>query len=676
MRKIRLAEKIKRSWLLLAPAMLFLPLFFFPSAETAAADVSQIAPEYVAAVQHDSTEESAREYFTTFGEALLHWTDNSALLLNADCETEETIAASGENMTINLYSHTLSLKEGASGPVISVSGQLTVIGDAPEGKITGGNASQGGGIYVGARGRLSLDGVTVTGNRAGEGGGVYCEGELDLLGETVVEGNSRSEGEDCNIFLTRRNVIAAESFNGRAGVTVVSIDEPFARGTGDFFSDDPKYSVKDEEGDFRLVIAPLAEIEATYTETEKVFPTTFLDSLKERVRVTGTNVNGVPYAGQISFVLSGTLKVGSGEVTVTATGEGGETAKTTIRLTVKKPEIVSVQVVAPEYPPKVYFDSSVYALTGEGGYQFRGLYDDGNERVICATSAETAQKSGEEYITEYYTLSGDLSAHEEGKAEITVTVGKVVQTFLAEVSKYVVAVSPEDVVEISVPEGGTCDVGQFVPTLPRGIEVEAQLDASPLDVSLLKPGFYTVELRFVVSDTENYEEISAVLTASLTVLRGEITGKVDGMAYGLTREGGLPPDWRLNVKNVTDSVTAKFEGSLEAQRVFEVTLQREGIVVEEPGKLALRLPIAEELQEEEIRLFLLRPDGTTEEVNATRDGAFLVFSADQLSHAQYVLAVETASQIYLILSIVFGVMCALGAAALLCYLVFKRKMPL
>lgn len=615
--------------------------------------------------------------FFTFSEALTAWEEGegSILALTADAETDHTLLITGEKF-LDLGAFTLSLRAGEEGSVLKVMGSLTLYGS---GKITGGNAEQGGGVYVDSRGSFIMNGGEISGNRASsDGGGVYVTGSFTLGGNSIIDCNYGSGGEDSNLFLTNGNRVRLSAFTGRAGVTMAIFSKTEENRfteeeyEGTFFSDDKDYIA--EKG--KLTLAPLQRIAAEYVGQEKVFPTTDPSSLIESVQVEAFNVNGTAYAGELELELSGTLKVGAGTMTVIARGEGGEEARTTVTLNVEKPTLCSVQVEQPEYPPKVYFDSPLEALAGEGGYTFKGVYDDGNSRTICSTPEATMEKCGEEYIRESYSLSGDLSVREEGKAEVTVHVGDIKTTFLVEVSKYVFSVKEEDVLALSVPEGGTLDIRAFLPELPSGVLVEGYYNGQPLSVPALSAGMYEVELHFSVADAENYEQITQVLNASLTVLRGSLVAREGGVEYAASREGGLPPDWKLTVKDLSEETRVSMEGSLEARKVLEFTVQREGIVVEETGALTLRIPLPEELLKEEVSVYLLGEDRSLTPVEATREGDVLVVRAGALSHAQYVLAVETASRVYLILSIVFGVACVAGAAAILCYLVFKRKMSL
>ena len=140
--------------------------------------------------------------YTSFGEALAAWQeeDASTLTLSEDVEVAETIEIkAGETKTLDLGTHTLTLNSEEGGSVLKVEGTLTVNGP---GTLTGGSAEQGGGIYVGVLGNLTLNGCTVSGNTAPQGGGVFVTGKLTLSGDAVVEDNTDGNGGDSNIFLS------------------------------------------------------------------------------------------------------------------------------------------------------------------------------------------------------------------------------------------------------------------------------------------------------------------------------------------------------------------------------------------------------------------------------------------------------------------------------------------
>lgn len=441
------------------------------------------------------------------------------------------------------------------------------------------------------------------------------------------------------------------------------MDEPFAaedeESTGAFLSDDKGYTADGNA----LKVAPLESISATFDpKGEKVFPTTTLEKLKEYVKVAGTNVNGVPYVGEITFALEGKLEVGECELTVKAAGEEGEPAETTLTVTVVAPTLTGIEVVVPDTLPKIYFDTPLTALAA-GGYSFRGIYDDDIPRFL---SPKTEEEEG-------YTLSGDFNSRTDGKAKITVSVGNVSTTFEVEVSKYALQIADEQVKEGTVLQGNSFDVRGFVPDLPAGVNVVALVNGEPCNAIALSPGVYSIVIYFEVADSEDYEEIEGYYETKLTVLRAELVRELDGGSVSVSKTGGLFPLWTLITEDLTKSVSVKTEGSLEAARVYEITLEENGVAVEESGALTVRLPVAEDLKGEKITLYLLNADGSLTEINASQEEDGLVFTAQQLSHARYVLAIETASQVYLILSIVFGAACALGAAAVLGYLIYKRK---
>lgn len=114
----------------------------------------------------------------------------------------------GKTVTIDLNGHTLTRQMTAAddgGQVIFVAngGSLTIKDSSTGGKITGGWAYQGGGIYVQEGGSLTITGGAITGNRAdqkngyyGFGGGVEVQsgGTMTMTGGTITGNTAGGAG--------------------------------------------------------------------------------------------------------------------------------------------------------------------------------------------------------------------------------------------------------------------------------------------------------------------------------------------------------------------------------------------------------------------------------------------------------------------------------------------------
>ena len=114
----------------------------------------------------------------------------------------------GTTVTLDLNGHTLTRPMAAAddgGQVIAVmnGGKLTITDSGTGGKITGGWAYQGGGIYVYAGCELTITGGAITGNRAdtkngyyGYGGGVEVQsgGTLTMTGGTITGNTAGGAG--------------------------------------------------------------------------------------------------------------------------------------------------------------------------------------------------------------------------------------------------------------------------------------------------------------------------------------------------------------------------------------------------------------------------------------------------------------------------------------------------
>ncbi|MCR4947863.1 MAG: hypothetical protein K6A15_01770, partial [Treponema sp.] len=145
------------------------------------------------------------------------------------------------NATINCTltrSVTLTQKTGGSPAVLSGSGSgstLTIDTTVPVTlkniKVTGGNTTNGGGIYIKNGSTLTLtNGAVVTGNQAStHGGGIYCEGNLNVNGAATVTENSDGSGGASNVYLPSGNTIKVTgaltngSSNSQIGVTTEDV---------------------------------------------------------------------------------------------------------------------------------------------------------------------------------------------------------------------------------------------------------------------------------------------------------------------------------------------------------------------------------------------------------------------------------------------------------------------
>ena len=138
----------------------------------------------------------------------------TTIVLISDVKREECTATSVPNciqikakkvITLDLNGYSLESdwlkqnKKGSSYHVIEVAdrGKLTITdsGSNKTGKISGGYADNGGGIYVNGSGNCTVLGGTITGNKAGDnGGGIYAKGEIRLDGAVIEKNTAGKSG--------------------------------------------------------------------------------------------------------------------------------------------------------------------------------------------------------------------------------------------------------------------------------------------------------------------------------------------------------------------------------------------------------------------------------------------------------------------------------------------------
>lgn len=632
--------------------------------------------------------------YSSLEQALSDWTDGDTLLLLANVSAERRIEVSGEK-TLDLNGYTLQgtgsgrtvqvegtlvLKDGSalksgkiSGGGVRVNGTLKM----ESGNITENSAEDGGGVYIAESGTFVMNGGRVTGNNTayGTGGGIYVGGALCLGSMAVVTGNTDEAGVQNNIYLPAGKTIELSAFTGEAGVSSLT-PATVARGEkgGTLKADNLIYTINYSDGVYSLALSPLASVSAQY-KGEEIYPTTELQSLKDEFTITARNANGVNYAGQYGISLDGTLTIGGSDITLTVTGEGGERIQVVVTVSVSSPKLTGITALYDGENKIVYFDTALTSL--QSALTVTGAYSDGYSRGIYPTADETAAAAQEEYITDYYTLSGDLGDHDGGAAEITVRVGTFSQTVSVPVSKYVIDVSKTETVPVTIVEQSaeTLDPKAFVPSVPDGIEVIATLNGKALQASTLSAGVYTVEISFRVIDTDNYEEIEDGMKATLTVNYASISGGADEAEYTVQTEGGIPLNWDMTITEISSSV--KLEGDMEVKQAVTITLREDGYIVTETDKsVTVRLLLAESLRGKDFVLYRVLSDGSTVEVAAQTDGDYVIFETAHLSGIEYVLAVNSGYGVYLALTIVFGIVCLAGAGLLIWYFKVRRNMSI
>ena len=120
--------------------------------------------------------------------------DNATITLDSDTTITETLVITDKTLTLDLNGCTLRMT--GDGSVLKVSGRATLtITDssaAKSGTITGGNAGDGGGVYIGdnsSEGHLVMTGGTITGCATdhGRGGGVFVfKGSFTMSGTAKI----------------------------------------------------------------------------------------------------------------------------------------------------------------------------------------------------------------------------------------------------------------------------------------------------------------------------------------------------------------------------------------------------------------------------------------------------------------------------------------------------------
>lgn len=695
------------------------------SGETGGDEPAPPSAQNVASV----TSDGGTVQYPDFSSALAAWTEGATLTLLADVSTETaeisvacTLDLNGYTLegrsgrTLRVTAGTLTLTDTSSrgggelagggvrverGASLRFSGGYLTANSAEDGaavyvadgasfKMTGGTVTgntasgNGGGVYLSGDASFSMTGGRIAENTAsGDGGGVYAAGSVQLSGGASISGNTAG-GKTGNLYLASEKRISVSSLSGRVGVSSAE-GGVFATGTASgFFSDSSAYDVLVSGSDYSLILSPLSRVTASFVSSENVFPTTALDALKGGVQLSGINKNGTEYpVSKIAFELSlpeglERLTVGSNEIVLTATGDGGESVQTIFLVNVVAPSLTSIETEFAQ-TMTVYFDSPVDTIAP--GLTVTGQFNDGISRPIGRTPEETQALSGEDYITAVYSIEGSFASHENGAVTVSVQAGGALSSVEVHISKHTVDTADilvEDAVEVEREGAWGVSPEAFTPSLPAGVLSEVSLSGGGT-VGNLPAGTYTVEIAFYVTDENNYELVGGPRTATLTVYYASltVTSEDGSLTYTVEREGGIPLSWELLIEDVTDSVAApKLDGGMEARQIFSVSLRDGGrIITELDEPITVRIRIDGFFSNKNVTLYRLAEDGGHIAVETTREGDYLIFSITSVQ-TQYAVAYDAGFGVYLALTIVFGVLCVGGAVLLVWYFKHKKKLDM
>ncbi|MEG1264330.1 MAG: fibronectin type III domain-containing protein, partial [Clostridia bacterium] len=224
------------------------------------------------------------------------------------------------------------------GNVITVSGNLTLkdTSAGKKGTITGGNNSDGGGVYVAgedsAGGTFTMEGGSIAGNTAGIGGGVYVDGTFNVSGAAKVSGNTETMSgvsAACNVYLNAgKTITVVGELTGNASISVttgvpLSAENPTVAITGESDKDYSQYFRSDghncvvinkKSGEAQVVSLSLAHT-VTYQLTNLTSSNQDNAAYNEDYTTTLTPNSGYTLPGTVEVTVDGTALTAGTEYT-------------------------------------------------------------------------------------------------------------------------------------------------------------------------------------------------------------------------------------------------------------------------------------------------------------------------------------------------------------------------
>ncbi|MCM1290034.1 MAG: InlB B-repeat-containing protein [Corallococcus sp.] len=186
-----------------------------------------------------------------------------------------------------------------------------------------------------------------------------------------------------------------------------------------------------------------------------------------------------------------------------------------------------------------------------------------------------------------------------------------------------------------------------------------------------------------VDGAVNYGEVYILIAASVNVESASTPADENGVVMGEISnkdpDKGVAANGVLNITKVEDEdKIANLTGYIgkvkqEYGQAYEITFtdSKTGNPISADGKYVIRLLIPEELHDKDrLNVFFINEDGVAEDLNATRDGDYLVFETDRFSN--FVITTPAPNNAGWIAGVVIGGLVAL-ALVIAVIVIFRKK---
>ena len=266
---------------------------------------------------------------------------------------------------------------------------------------------------------------------------------------------------------------------------------------------------------------------------------------------------------------------------------------------------------------------------------------DGTEKAVYLVDAEgnNLVMSGINYSGNTATNAGTYTATVAFDANNFVITG-IASEFEWVVNKAVYDMSGVSIANKTVVENGEAHSIYLVGTLPEGVV------ATYSENSFVAPGTYTITVSF--TGNPNYEAIPN-MTATLRILR-IVKEHANGNLVNITAEKGIPENYVLQFKDVTTQYNYVSSEDIFGENnvgyvlaAYDIYFTVDAATQSVSDNFLVKLLIPENLRasEKTLKVVHIADNGRVEDMDATREGDYFIFSTTHFS-VYAIVAVDTA----------------------------------
>lgn len=266
--------------------------------------------------------------------------------------------------------------------------------------------------------------------------------------------------------------------------------------------------------------------------------------------------------------------------------------------------------------------------------------------------------------SEYYEVQNNFQTN-AGSYDVTVSLKDTANTIWSDdrvdnktfkfiIAKATYAMSHVKFNDVTVVEDGQIKNITISGVLPEGVSVAYYLNNVEF-MGVTEAGIYLIIAKFSHVNL-NYNDI-ADMSAVLTINRASyehITDNVKSEVILIPSSEGISPDINIEIKYIEDAseISAGLSKDERPSKIYDITLYKQGAVVQPNGLLTIKILIPTELLNTNFKIIHIHDNSEYLELDYSIEGEYVVIETDKLSKFAFVYTVTPLTWLIVVLAVI------------------------